>query len=287
MEDIRLISPRTVARWLWRADSGRCFWRPTWAADRHNQPPRESRTSKSTAVDLLTDDDGQLVEEIWEAHFLRGAKVGHRQTRIYELPDTDPPLLRIVATDRLEMRRFGDVTQQELTLASLETVAGQVRQMAYQLTGAATGRRRRRAPSRVRRPRWSADCNSPRRRSDPSLGNLHGHRTTKAFLPCNDLSLGNRCRQAKSGSCTPFFRCWIRRHRSSCGRSTWKIRVATTPDRRLLRVEAWDPGASFWGWKVPRVYWTDDAGQIWKSQEPSFLDRQTCPSESSRGDAAE
>ncbi len=89
--------------------------------------------ARPTPVDLLTDDRGQLRTEFWESHRFRGAKVGHRQTRIFELPETEPPQLRIVVVDRLEMKRFGDVTEQQLTMVSLETEKGQVMQWTYRL----------------------------------------------------------------------------------------------------------------------------------------------------------
>ncbi len=273
MANVRSISPRCVARFLVRLG----LWTLLLAGElgcRPSQPPPRQTSSRTTAADLLTDGGGQLVDEIWEAHFLRGAKVGHRQTRIYELADADPALLRIVATDQLEMRRFGDVTHQTLTLASLETVPGQVRQMAYRLAGASN---------------WQAATVGQQVDGVVRDGRLVITRrgtaksTTEEFAwPSNNEGFfavqRSLARQPMEAGEERMVHSFLPLLDQTAQIKLQAIHLEETPcldqDRRLLRIEAWDPGASAWGWKVPQIYWTDETGQIWKTQEP-FLDRQT------------
>jgi hypothetical protein len=271
MESVRSISLRVWARCLAAAGLllliGDLGCRPSPPA------PRKGST-KTTPVDLLTGESGQLVQETWEAHFLRGAKVGHRQTRIYELPATDPPLLRIIATDQLEMRRFGDVTQQELTLASLETVPGQIYQMAYQLSGASSGQAAT-AGQRVECVVRDGRLIITRRGTVASATEEFAWPSNNEGLFAVQRSLARQPMQAGEERSVHAFLPLLDQ---TAQIQLQAIDLEETPcpdqDRRLLRIEAWDPGATLWGWKVPRIYWTDEAGQIWKSQEP-FLDRQT------------
>ena len=97
-------------------------------------PTREADGRTIDRRDLLLDDSGDMVSESWEAHFVRGAKVGHRRTRVFQTAENGEPLRRMETFDRLEMKRFGDVARQELVCVSLEDAAGQVLQLAYEVT---------------------------------------------------------------------------------------------------------------------------------------------------------
>ena len=82
---------------------------------------------------LLGDESGELVEESWDAHYIRDAKIGHRHTRVYRESSRSDQLFRIEATDNLEVRRFGDIVRQEFTSVSLETPIGEIRQFEYRV----------------------------------------------------------------------------------------------------------------------------------------------------------
>lgn len=231
-------------------------------------------------VDLFQDDRGRLVQETWESHVVRGAKVGYRQTRIYELPAAAPagdgPELRIVAMDRLEMKRFGSVVQHELLTASLETAAGQVRQWGYRLSsgdaldhwtvmeqaegivrdGQLELTRTHGNALQLRRYVWPADnqglfaVEQSLRRRPMAPG---GQRTVAAFLPLVE-----------------------RAARIQLSAIAWEAVTTTGEQKRLLRIEATDQAGApaGWDWKGPTVYWTDEQGQVIQMKE-SLLDRQT------------
>ena len=237
-------------------------------------PPAPAHT------DLFQDDRGRLVQESWESHVVRGAKVGHRQTRIYERPrastSSDGPELRIVAVDRLEMKRFGSVVQQELLTASLETAAGQVRQWGYRLSsgdaldhwtvmeqaegivrdGQLELTRTQGPTSQSRRYVWPADnqglfaVEQSLRRRPMAPGE---QRTVAAFLPLVE-----------------------RAARIQLSAIEWETLTTTGERQSLLRIEATDQAGApvGWDWKVPTVYWTDEQGQVIQMKE-ALLDRQT------------
>ena len=237
-------------------------------------PPTTARTN------LFQDDRGRLVQETWESHVVRGAKVGYRQTRIYELPTAgsagDGPELRIVTVDRLEMKRFGSVLQQELLTASLETAAGQVRQWGYRLSsgdaldhwtvmeqaegivrdGQLELTRTQGQASQSRRYVWPADnqglfaVEQSLRRRPMAPGE---QRTVAAFLPLVE-----------------------RAARIQLSAIAWEAATTTGEQQQLLRIEATDQAGApvGWDWKLPTVYWTDEQGQVIQTKE-ALLDRQT------------
>jgi transglutaminase-like putative cysteine protease len=237
------------------------------------------RTSPSLAdpepdpLALLNDSSGELIEESWAAHLVRGAKVGHRHTRVFRLEKSAPALLRIVTVDRLELRRFGHGTVQVLTTASLETEDGHVRQLAYQVdNGGSTEQaggivrdgyllltRAAHEAAEPTRIAWSKRqqgifaVERTLRRKPLAPGD---RRSIETFLPLLDR--------------VAPLELVVQRHET--------VDVDGQP-RTLLRVEAMDPRAE--GWQLPTVYWVDDDGVIIKTQE-SFMDRETLAVDQSR-----
>ncbi len=64
--------------------------------------------------------------ETWDALYLRGAKVGHARTRITPLDENGRALLSISIEQRLALKRFGQSSDQEIKLDSVETPQGEV-----------------------------------------------------------------------------------------------------------------------------------------------------------------
>ena len=87
---------------------------------------------------LLTDDSGELVQEVWEIHTVRGAKVGHRHTRVFDCQSDSQNGQRIEAMDVLETKRFGEVVEQQLKTVSWEANEGQLLGFAYELRSGET-----------------------------------------------------------------------------------------------------------------------------------------------------
>ncbi len=101
------------------------------AAVSHEKKVAEWRT-------LLTDDSGELVQEVWEIHTVRGAKVGHRHTRVFDCQSESHNGQRIEAMDFLETKRFGEVVEQQLKTVSWEANEGQLLGIAYELRSGET-----------------------------------------------------------------------------------------------------------------------------------------------------
>ena len=64
--------------------------------------------------------------ETWDALYLRGAKVGYARTRITPVEEDGRALLSISVEQRLALKRFGQPSDQEMTLDSIETPQGEV-----------------------------------------------------------------------------------------------------------------------------------------------------------------
>src|SRR5688572_25670653 len=89
--------------------------------------------ARPSARSIWTTPTGTMIHEYWEAHFVRGRKVGHRHVQVFEQNGSQPRLLQKISVDRLQLKRFGGMARQELTTISVETEDGQVHQLGYQI----------------------------------------------------------------------------------------------------------------------------------------------------------
>ncbi len=76
----------------------------------------------------------QLAREVWDVFYVQGARVGYAQTTVRRLTVEGESLSQIDMVYRLKLKRFGQVNEEELTLSSLETPEGQVRQFQTRMT---------------------------------------------------------------------------------------------------------------------------------------------------------
>src|SRR5262249_45585661 len=65
-------------------------------------------------------------QEIWEAYYLQGAKIGYGQTVIRPQQRSGQPRLRIDSLNHLSIVRFNQRTEQQLKTSSLETLDGRL-----------------------------------------------------------------------------------------------------------------------------------------------------------------
>lgn len=230
-------------------------------------PPPPAPNGGGTAVrNVFESAGGERVEEIWESHRIRGAKVGYRHTRVERVPNTQPELLRIETTDQLELRRFGDVARQELTLISLETTDGQVHQLAYRVRN---GETQSSVTGIVRDGRMELTRDQDTDRGpalfnwSPEQGGIFAierslrlrpmrsgdRRTVQSFLPLLDRLAAFELQ----------------------ARDLEPITVGDQTEQ-LLRIEATNVLGD--DWKIPTLYWVRPDGTIVKTQE-AFLDRET------------
>lgn len=95
--------------------------------------------------------EGELLDDYWLAYYMQGSKVGHGRTTVRrlstaDLADTEPesgpgpsnepdsaaaaavdgPVLEIEAVNKLAVTRFGQQTEQEITMRTLETPEGEL-----------------------------------------------------------------------------------------------------------------------------------------------------------------
>lgn len=107
------------------------------SADNTSPPPQSEPTQepKPPAVEVTeeTEEAGaadppgeQLVEEIWESIFLRGAKVGYTHSTVKQLGQGDDATREFEQEMVTELRRAGDTVDLEIKLACDETLDGKL-----------------------------------------------------------------------------------------------------------------------------------------------------------------
>lgn len=69
---------------------------------------------------------GAADEEIWEAYYLQGSKIGYGHTTVHPTHRADRELRQTRSLNHLEITRFGQLTEQDVKMELLETPAGEV-----------------------------------------------------------------------------------------------------------------------------------------------------------------
>ena len=120
--------PRWIAQLLvcWGAACGASCG-PVEAQEDASPPAAATSSATSPAAAAgAKPDAAPLSRETWDSLYLRGAKVGHARTRITPIEENGRALLSIVVEQRLALKRFGQSSDQEMTLDSVETPQGEV-----------------------------------------------------------------------------------------------------------------------------------------------------------------
>ena len=115
--------PRWIAQLLvcWGAACGASCG-PVEAQEDASPPAAATSSATSPAAAAgAKPDAAPLSRETWDSLYLRGAKVGHARTRITPIEENGRALLSIVVEQRLALKRFGQSSDQEMTLDSVET----------------------------------------------------------------------------------------------------------------------------------------------------------------------
>ncbi len=74
------------------------------------------------------------VEEIWEAFYLQNAKIGYGQTAIRQIDRRGQPLVEVKSLNHLEISRFGQRTEQDVKMSTLETPDGELLEFATDMS---------------------------------------------------------------------------------------------------------------------------------------------------------
>ena len=120
--------PRWIAQLLvcWGAACGASCG-PVEAQEDASPPAAATSSATSPAAAAgAKPDAAPLSRETWDSLYLRGAKVGHARTRITPIEENGRALLSIAVEQRLALKRFGQSSDQEMTLDSVETPQGEV-----------------------------------------------------------------------------------------------------------------------------------------------------------------
>lgn len=89
-------------------------------------PPVETTTEETEEAVAADPPEEQLIEEIWESIFLRGAKVGYTHSTVKQLGQGDDATRQFEQEMVTELRRAGDTVDLEIKLASDETLDGEL-----------------------------------------------------------------------------------------------------------------------------------------------------------------
>ncbi len=92
-----------------------------------------------SAIDLLYDTSGELVEEDWYVHRIDDNKIGHRWVRVFRVNSGIDRGTRRLVKDQFAIPRFNGITYQTLRTVTLENEHG-VKKLAYEVD---PGRRQR------------------------------------------------------------------------------------------------------------------------------------------------
>lgn len=116
------------------------------AASPAGPPSGSAHASAANDPATTTSDNGDVMEEYWEAYFMQDAKVGYGHTIVRTLPETEQPvvegpaaakgeptILEIDVTNLLAVTRFGERTEQQLHMKSVETADGRLLRFESQM----------------------------------------------------------------------------------------------------------------------------------------------------------
>lgn len=72
-------------------------------------------------------------KETWYVITMQDKPIGYRRITMHELPGEKQPLRRIESLDQLSIQRFGQATEQQLRVVSMESPSGAVQSLEYQV----------------------------------------------------------------------------------------------------------------------------------------------------------
>ena len=225
------------------------------------------------ASDLLFDTSGSLIDEVWSVHRIGEAKIGHRWVRVYANNEGENATIRRLVVDQLEIPRFGGRTSQTLRTVSLETPAGRVLSLAYEMISG--GHRRRVAGQpiagqmRLHHTRGSMrkKSGSSRKTTDlPWSEDIRGFQGIEASLRNLPLQPGQRHEIAV------FVPLMDQIQRYEMVADVWEETATIANRQRLLKVDVESVGNSAATERL--TYWIDEQGVVQKEAR-SFLDQTT------------
>ena len=83
------------------------------------------RTGTASAT-AGSEGETQPAESIWEVYYLQGAKIGYGHTTVTPTSKGDRELVKTDALNHLSITRFGQTTEQNLEMSTIETPAGEL-----------------------------------------------------------------------------------------------------------------------------------------------------------------
>jgi hypothetical protein len=89
-------------------------------------PACQRADTSVTTAETAAEASAGLSEEIWDAFYLQGAKIGYGRTTVRGVTRDGRALVDIRSMNHLEITRFGQRSEQDVTTQTLETPSGEV-----------------------------------------------------------------------------------------------------------------------------------------------------------------
>lgn len=80
----------------------------------------------ATSENAATEDLESLERELWEATYVQDSRAGYTYTTRQLIDRAEPPTFQIESVSKLSLRRFGELTEQVVSLSSLEDAEGRL-----------------------------------------------------------------------------------------------------------------------------------------------------------------
>ena len=205
--------------------------------------------------------DGTLLRESWDVHFIGDSKVGQRITRVYRIGEQPRDRIYRRSEDFLQIRRFGELSEQSITMISLETPDGKILRQAYEEK---SGERARRVEGTIHGDQLQLRSLSDAPGDSKSLswstdnGGLFAIAKTFAQTP---MQPGERRRVLL------FLPVVDRTGQLELVADDWEETRLHQGSRKLLRVNVYAKGEP-----NGESYWTDEQGDILKAVHNGTID---------------
>jgi hypothetical protein len=206
-------------------------------------------------------DDGQLIEDHWDAYSIQGVRVGYGRTTVARVNESGRELVRTRNTARTRLKRAGQTIVQDMTLTSWETAGGELVRFETKMT---TGPGEIVSRGRVDGDKLTiqtATLGKTQSQTIPWPSGTGGLFAAEQSLRRQPLKSGER----RSVTCLmPVF--------NSVGTSEltaadYELVKLPSGEQKLLRV---DSVIDLQGQKLQTVVWIDEAGQTLKSLVPAI-----------------
>jgi hypothetical protein len=87
--------------------------------------PTPSRPAKASAPDKTAAEEGEVLDDSWQAAYLHGANLGYGHAVVRQVTGSKGDVVRTTVTQVLRMQRYGQTTEETLDMTAEDTPEGQ------------------------------------------------------------------------------------------------------------------------------------------------------------------